>query len=50
VRLIIGSLGDLIGLRYALMFLYITLAYTFFLAYYAKPMTNNKTVSLKQLF
>ncbi|WEK17727.1 MAG: MFS transporter [Candidatus Pedobacter colombiensis] len=49
VPLIIGSLGDVIGLRYALMFLYITLAYILFLAYYAKPMINNKTVSLKEL-
>ncbi|MEQ7801000.1 MFS transporter [Pedobacter sp. ASV1-7] len=50
VPLIIGSLGDAIGLRYALMFLYITLAYILFLAYYAKPMINNKTISLKEMF
>ena len=50
VPLIIGSLGDMIGLRYALVFLYLTLAYILFLAYYAKPMINNKTVSLKELF
>lgn len=49
VPLIIGSLGDWIGLRFALMFLYITLAYILFLAFYAKPIVNNKTVSLKQL-
>jgi len=49
VPLIIGSLGDAIGLRYALMFLYVTLAYILFLAYYAKPMINNKTISLKKL-
>ncbi|MNL29799.1 L-fucose transporter [compost metagenome] len=49
VPLIIGSLGDWIGLRFALMFLYITLAYILFLAYYARPIVNNKTISLKQL-
>lgn len=49
VPLIIGSLGDAIGLRYALIFLYVTLAYILFLAYYAKPMINNKTISLKKL-
>ncbi|SMC40036.1 MFS transporter [Pedobacter africanus] len=49
VPLIIGSLGDWIGLRFALMFLYITLAYILFLAFYARPIVNNKTVSLKQL-
>lgn len=50
VPLIIGSLGDAIGLRYALMFLYVTLAYILFLAYYAKPMINNKTISIKEMF
>lgn len=50
VPLIIGALGDLIGLRFALMFLYLTLGYILFLAYYAKPMINNKTVKLKELF
>jgi fucose permease len=50
VPLIIGSLGDAIGLRYALMFLYVTLAYILFLAYYAKPMINNKTISIKEIF
>jgi fucose permease len=49
VPLIIGSLGDWIGLRFALMFLYVTLAYILFLAFYARPIVNNKTVSLKQL-
>ncbi len=47
VPFIIGALGDYVGLRLALMFLYITLAYIFFLANYAKPLINNKTVSLK---
>lgn len=50
VPLIIGSLGDVMGLRFALMFLYITLSYILFLAYYAKPMINNKTMSLKDVF
>lgn len=49
VPLIIGSLGDWIGLRFALVFLYFTLGYILFLAYYARPMVNNKTISLKQL-
>jgi fucose permease len=49
VPLIIGSLGDVVGLRFALLFLYVTLGYILFLAYYAKPMINNKTMSLKQM-
>lgn len=50
VPLIIGSLGDVIGLRYAMVFLYFTLAYILFLGYYAKPVINNKTISLKEVF
>lgn len=50
VPLVIGSLGDLVGLRYALMALYFTLAYILFLAYYAKPVVNNKTMSFKAFF
>ncbi|WP_316823842.1 MFS transporter [Pedobacter miscanthi] len=50
VPLIIGSLGDWIGLRYAMLFLYVTLGYILFLAYYAKPIVNNKTVELKNIF
>jgi fucose permease len=50
VPLIIGSLGDWIGLRYALSFLFVTLSYIFFLAHSAKPIVNNKTVQLKTIF
>jgi len=49
VPLIIGSLGDFIGLKYAMTFLYITIGYIFFLAFYAKPLINNKTIALKEL-
>ncbi|WP_316837298.1 hypothetical protein [Pedobacter nutrimenti] len=50
VPLIIGSLGDWIGLRYAMLFLYITLGYILFLGYYARPIVNNKTIDLKKIF
>jgi fucose permease len=50
VPLIIGSLGDWIGLRYAFSFLFVTLGYIFFLAYAAKPMVTNKTVKLTNIF
>lgn len=50
VPFIVGFLGDAIGLRYALMFLYITLGYIFFIAAYAKPLIDNKTVTLKEIF
>jgi fucose permease len=48
VPFIVGTLGDAIGLRYAMMFLYVTLAYIFFIAAYAKPLVNNKTISRKK--
>lgn len=50
VPLIIGTLGDCIGLRYAMSFLFLTLGYILFLAYSAKPIINNKTTKLKNIF
>ncbi|CAA9198969.1 MFS transporter [Flavobacterium collinsii] len=50
VPLIIGTLGDCIGLRYAMSFLFVTLGYILFLAYRAKPIITNKTTLLKNIF
>ncbi|MGQ7947316.1 MFS transporter [Flavobacterium sp. WC2509] len=50
VPLIVGSLGDWIGLRYALLFLYSTLSYILFMSYYAKPIITNKVLKLKEVF
>ncbi|ANH80500.1 MFS transporter [Niabella ginsenosidivorans] len=50
IPFIVGALGDCIGLRYALMFLYITLGYLFFIAGYAKPIISNKTMTVKEFF
>ncbi|MGJ7032543.1 MFS transporter [Niabella hirudinis] len=50
IPFVVGALGDLIGLRYALMVLYVTLGYIFFIAAYAKPLVDNKTITLKELF
>lgn len=50
VPFIIGFIGDYIGLRYALMFLYLTLGYIWVVAYYAKPLIANKTIAFKDLF
>lgn len=49
VPLIIGWAGDRIGLRLAMTFLFVTLAYIMSIAFWAKPLINNKTVSLKEL-
>jgi len=46
--LIIGWLGDLFGLRIALLFIVLTLSYIFFVAFAAKPLIENKTIKLKK--
>lgn len=50
VPFVVGFIGDLIGLRYGLMFLYVTLGYIFLTALYAHPLVNNKTVKFKDVF
>jgi fucose permease len=50
VPLIIGWLGDEIGLRNAMFFLFITLGYILAIPYWARPLVDNKTMKLKELF
>jgi fucose permease len=50
VPLIVGGLGDLIGLRFGMMFLYLTLGYILSIGFWAKPLINNHTVKLNELF
>jgi fucose permease len=47
VPLIIGAIGDLIGLRGGMIFLYITLGYIFSIGFWANPLIKNKTISMK---
>jgi fucose permease len=47
VPLIVGSLGDLLGLRIGMLFLYITLAYILSIGFWARPLINNQTVGGK---
>jgi fucose permease len=49
VPLIIGWLGDHIGLRLAMLFLFVTLGYILSVAFWAKPIIDNKTISLREL-
>ena len=44
IPLVIGWLGDLIGLRVGMLFLYITLGYILSIGFWAKPLVNNQTV------
>jgi len=44
VPLIVGSLGDILGLRYGMLFLYITFGYILSIGFWAKPLVTNKTI------
>jgi len=46
VPLIIGWLGDNIGLRLGMCFLFLTLGFIFSIGFWAKPIISNKTISL----
>jgi len=50
VPLIIGWIGDQVGLRSAMLFLFITLGYILAIPFWAKPLVNNKTVKIADLF
>ncbi|MBE9465380.1 MFS transporter [Dyadobacter subterraneus] len=51
VPLIIGGLGELFGLKLAMLFLLVTLGYILSIGVWAKPLVNNDTVkSFKELF
>ena len=51
VPLIIGGLGELVGLRLAMLFLLLTLGYIFSIGIWARPLVNNATVkSFRELF
>ena len=47
VPLIVGVLGDKIGLLGGMTFLYITLGYIFSIGFWANPLIKNKTISMK---
>ena len=44
VPLIIGGLAELVGLRFAMLFIYVTLGYVFSIGIWAKPLVNNATI------
>ncbi|WP_353722189.1 MFS transporter [Dyadobacter sp. 676] len=51
VPLIVGGLGELVGLRLAMLFLLMPLGYILGIGLWAKPLVNNETVSsVKELF
>lgn len=48
VPLIIGSLGDLVGLKYGLLFLYLPVGYILSIGFWAKPIITNKIITRKK--
>lgn len=48
VPLIIGALGDVLGLRGGLCFLYLTLGYILSISFWARPLIANKTILRKR--
>ncbi len=50
VQLLIGGISDLTNLKTGMMFLYVTLGYILSIGFWAKPIVNNKTVKLKEIF
>jgi fucose permease len=49
VPLVIGWIGDQIGLRWAMLFLFVTLGYILSVSFWANPLVNNKTVKIGEL-
>lgn len=47
VPLIIGLIGDVVGLRVGMTFLYVTLGFILSIGFWSKPLVNNKTIKLK---
>ena len=48
IPLIIGWLGDMVGLKMGMLFLFITLGYILSIGFWAKPIIDNKTISFKK--
>jgi len=48
VPLLIGKLGDVVGLRYAMLFIYVTLGYILSVGIWARPLITNETIWSKR--
>lgn len=46
--LVVGSLGDVIGLRYGMAFLFIPFGFILSIGFWAKPLVTNKTISFRK--
>jgi len=50
VQIVIGFISDFTSLKVGMLFVFVTLAYILSIAFWSKPIINNKTVKLKDLF
>ena len=50
VQILIGGISDLSSLKTGMMFLFITLGYILSISFWARPIINNKTVKIKEIF
>jgi fucose permease len=48
--LIVGNLADIVGLKLAMLVILLPMAYIFGISVWAKPLIQNKTVKLNELF
>lgn len=48
VPLVVGSLGDAIGLRYGMLFLYIPIGYILSIGFWARPIISNKVITRRK--
>ena len=42
--LVVGSLADRVGLRYAMFFVYLPLGYILSIGFWSRPLVNNETI------
>ncbi|MBV9620549.1 MAG: MFS transporter, partial [Gammaproteobacteria bacterium] len=50
VPFVVGLLGDQVGLRFALLAVFVTLGYILSISVWARPLVRNQTVALGELF
>lgn len=50
IQILIGAISDIVSLRVGMMLVFLTLGYILSISFWAKPLVNNKTISLKELF
>jgi len=50
VQILIGAISDIVSLKVGMMLIFVTLGYILSISFWAKPLVNNKTIRLKELF